>query len=207
MITAATDKRDKAKKIGDLLAQSKTDDEIRALLCIGSTEELDQVLELHYADLIDKLKRKSPERQFADYMTKQGQGIRTLDQLIRDLRGPKNTFTAAVASSVVSAVKARAAIIDQIEERGKQLGLMQKEIQRRMIAGIQVDKLSTDQLRAAVVAQVKELTVLERYESVSLLELDTGDIYREDLPKPTGKRRTKIRRGRHVSKAMVLGQA
>lgn len=207
-MTRAADKRQKLRLLGQLLADGKADEEICKQLCVSSPDALAELIETYHAELIDKLKRKSPERKFADYLTKQGQGIRVLDQLVADLRSAKEgKFTPAVASAVVSAVRARADLIDRIETRGIQCGLFPKEIEQKMVRGVDVSKLTPAQLKGAIFTQVQDLSTLVEYEDVSLGELDAGDLYRDDLPPvPTAarrKRRGKRAAGRKVVKTTV----
>lgn len=207
MATKALDKRSKLRLLGQLLLDGKDDEAICKKLCVEGSDALAELIEIYHAEQLDKLKRKSPERKFADYLTKQSQGIRTLDQLIKDLRTVKGKFTPAVASAVVSAVKARADLIDRIETRGIQCGLFPKEIEQKLIRGADVSKLTPAQLKGAIWTQVQDLSALVEFEDVPLGELEPGDLYRDDLPPiPTAarrKRRTKRAAGRKVVKTTL----
>lgn len=204
MAAAKGDMRRKLRQLGQLITEGKSEDDICSSLALDSPDELDPLLERYYAELIDKIRHKSPERQFTDYLTQQSRGIWALDQLVRDLRTKDGKFTASVAGSIVSAVRARADIIDRIQERGQKLGMLKKELKQRMVKGIPAAQLSPDQLRGAIYAQVKQLAELQELDVLPLEDLDPGDIYREDLPVPTGgvraKRRTKRAAGRRVVK-------
>lgn len=208
MTTTALDKRKKLRLLGQLLVDGKDDEEICKKLCVEGPDSLAELLEIYHAEQIEKIKRRSPERNFADYLTKQSQGIRTLDQLIGDLRAAKTgKFTPAVAAAVVSAVKARADLLDRIEARGIQCGLFPKEIEQKLIRGIDVSKLTPAQLKGAIFTQVQDLSALVEFEDVALGELEPGDIYRDDLPPiPTAarrKQRTKRAAGRKVVKTTL----
>ena len=131
-----------------------------------------------------ELRGKTVEHVFVEYMINQLRGVKDLDRLIKDLTDYadpeiRGGDLAKVASAKVSAIKARAALHDQILEKGQSVGIFAKEPEKK-INGFLIADLTSDELRmkiTAALAGLDEMTSKYGEMSIAELAIDKADLH------------------------------
>ena len=97
------------------------------------------------------------EELYVEYLLRQERNLEDLNTFVDNWQD----HTDAVPS-VVSAIRARAEILDKVIQRGQELGIVQKAVTRKalVVGGIRVEDLGTREIRELIVKQLEGLRTL-----------------------------------------------
>lgn len=142
-----------------------------------SWADFEKLLEKYYAAEVESLREQSTERVYIDYVQNQRQNIADLTKLLGAFDETKQH------SAMVNAVKARADILDKIIAKGQEFGFIDKKPEAKIVAGVVVDKLSTNELRSAITGELQHLDKLMTKfgggEVPPIIDVEPGQIHKE----------------------------
>lgn len=97
------------------------------------------------------------EELYVEYLLRQEKNLSDLNSFVENWQD----HTEAVPS-VVSAIRARAEILDKVIQRGQDLGIIQKAVTRKalVVGGVRVEDLGTREIRELIVKQLEGLRSL-----------------------------------------------
>lgn len=173
---------------------------LRTLLALGKTEvEIMDELEVPAHDLrwlrgqlvsdeLAEVVNSSPAEVWVGYRIRMEGVIADLDHIIRKSR---SSTSGGVLNAAVGATKAKAQVIDNIIDRGQELGVIHREPEKVVtVNGVAISDLREGELEELVREKKKSLEdLLEKYAISDYLEEDDGDLYPAPSSKP---RRRKI---------------
>ena len=184
------------------LASGYDDSEARAELGLDAEQYAALKREM-YSQQAEFYRTRSTEDMYTDYVNEQRACIHELDKIVARFADEKHS------SAIVGAIRARSDIVDKIVKLGQDVGLIDKEPEKKVVlGGIAVASLSDAQLRKTIVAEIKELDRLVSMfgDGMSILDMDPGELHRA-LPEPEPKRKasggssSKVSGGRRVVKS------
>lgn len=153
-----------------------------------------------YSQQAEYYRTRSTEEMYSDYVIEQRACINELDKIVARFVDDKQS------SAAVGAIRARSDIVDKIVKLGQDVGLIEKEPERKVIfGGVAIASLSDAQLRRAIVGEVKELDGLIAAfgDGMSIMDMDPGPLHRM-LPEPkkaSGGSSAKVSGARRVVKS------
>lgn len=171
-------KRDRQKVLDKLfykLSQGESDENIAQQLGL-ETKDI-QILKLELFDLqIQKMRSKSAEENFVDWMIQQKGNIQELTTIIEDSRGDTDSrgFGARV-----SAIKARSDMYNKILDEGRACGVLKKDINKEDdLDGENISDLTDNQIRQKLTEEIENINNIMTEEDENISEIvQFDDIY------------------------------
>lgn len=171
------------RKMRALLEMGKSFEDCRRTMGLTS-EEFDRVRKVCCEEQAKRMRQKSKEEIYAEYVVEQRKCLTALEKIIE--RVPKDGKKLS-DNALLSAIKAKSEIEDKIIEKGQELGILEKNGKTRssapspvQVEDSQVGKMRDDDLRDAVAS---EAVVLERvtnqFQGKKFAELDPPKIYKK----------------------------
>jgi hypothetical protein len=184
------------------LASGYDDSEARTELGLDPEQYAALKREL-YSQQAEYYRTRTREDLYTDYINEQRACIHELDKITTRFADDKN------ASAAVGAIRARSDIVDKIVKLGQDIGLVQKEPDKKVVlGGVAVAALSDAQLRKAIVGEVAALDrlIAEFGDGVSIVDMDPGSLHRPVKAlasggKTSGGTSAKVSGGRRVVKS------
>lgn len=175
---------------------------LRALLALGKSEiecmddldvpahDLRWLRDQLMKDELAEVANDSASEVWAKYRLRQEGVITDLDRIIRGARGSTN---GGVMNAAVGAAKAKAQLIDNILDRGQNLGVIHREPEKTIsVNGVAITDLRDGELEELVMSKKKTLTeLMERYAVSDYSTEHDGELYGEE---PSIERATPVRR-------------
>ena len=194
MARAAKETRLLKAKLRALLQQGKTEDECLAEMKIRR-DHLRWLKNQLIADELQEVVNDSPEEVWAKYRLLQQGCIADLDEIIAEAKTGK-----VPVNTAIGAVKAKAAIIENILEKGQDLGIIYKAAEQKQVqAAIAIAHVSTEDLKDLAIGKRKALALAKtKYLEANFTEIrETEPIYQEDTKQeepdaPVPPKRTKV---------------
>lgn len=202
MSTLGLSKAELREAIAELLAYLASgydDSEARAELGLDPEQYASLKREM-YSQQAEYYRTRPTEEMYTDYVAEQRACIKELDKIVARFTDEKNS------SAIVGAVRARSDIVDKIVKLGQDVGLIDKEPDKKVVlGGIAVAALTDAQLRRAIVGEVKEIDRLVSHfgDGIGIIDMVPGPLHRA-LPESTPKKKTsggsssKVSGGRRV---------
>ncbi len=105
----------------------------------------------------DEVRSRPHEHVYVEYMIAQMGNVRDLSSMIDQMHVKKKY------ASLVSAVRARSDILDNLIEKGQEFGLIHKKPERKeIVAGVMVSELSNDKLKKLIIGELGVLNNLRK---------------------------------------------
>lgn len=139
----------------------------------ATPSELRNFKEMLFRNDSHKLNGRPAEEVFLEYQWQMTAVVKELD-VITDKAKKDNQFNPAV-----SAQKAKAKIIDDVMNRGQEMGVITRAAKRtEVVGGILVGHLDAKELRDAITTAARGVSaMLSRYSDVPMSELSIADVY------------------------------
>lgn len=159
-------------------------------------QELKRRFHDHESEIV---RARSTEHTYIRYVIEQRQNLHDLDEIIKDYEKQKNV------AAIVSAIRAKSEILENILKTGQELGLVERLSKGEGFhAGEALKQLNNVQFRDLIVNVIADLDGLRlRFGDKSITEMTTGPLHRP-LPAPKqavkGHSRSKVHAGRRVVK-------
>lgn len=120
-----------------------------------------------------EIHNRPTEHVYVQYILDQSQNLRELTKMIADSKSAKNY------NALVGAVRLRADIHDRILTKGQEVGLIEREPERKeIIAGVIVADLSNRQLQGVLRNELDEInTMMGKYGNKAFLDVDAGETH------------------------------
>jgi len=185
------------------LAGGYDDSEARAELGLDPEQYAALKREM-YGQQAEYFRTRTTEEMYADYVNEQRSCIGELDKIVARFVDEKHS------SAAVGAIRARSDIVDKIVKLGQDVGLIDKEPEKKLIfGGIAIAQLNDAQLRKAIVGEVSELSRLIDHfgDDTSIMDMDPGPLHRAmpetepEKKKTSGGTSAKVSGGRRVVKS------
>lgn len=143
------------------------DQEIQQMIGVSSVARYNELKKELYRQEQASLNQKSTEDVYLEYSWAQQQVIRELDDALANI--PENQ-----PNAVVGALRAKSEIIDKILKTGQDMGIINKEPERKTVLhGHVVANMSMADLRKAIVGETNQLAgALARYGEVGMGDAD-----------------------------------
>ena len=121
----------------------------------------------------DRIRGKSREHVYVEYVIEQTANIRKIDKLLSGLDDQKQ-YNAAVG-----ALRLRSDILDKIIARGQEFGILHKKPDRKeIVAGVLVAEMSDKDLKRAITKQISGLNELvSKYGDGDIMALPEGPLH------------------------------
>ena len=142
-----------------------------------------------YDEHVAIMRARSTEEVYLDYIIEQRRNILQLDEIYDQASVKSAKLTAAV-----SAVRAKAEILDKIIHRGQEFGIIDKKPDRTVVEGSITHRLSDSQLRAAIEKELAGIyELVEQHGQIdnshTIIDIDPGPTHRpleafKALPEP-----------------------
>ena len=160
-----------------LLGKGKDDVEIREELGLEQ-EELDDLKKKMYEIEGDRIRGRSIEETFIDYVNGQRACVAQLDDIAE-------SFSGGQLSAKVGAIRARSDILDKIVKFGQDIGLIDKRPEEsRILAGVMVGDMSNKQLRGMITSELAGLDkMVKAFGEGDIFAAKPGQLH-YDLPPP-----------------------
>lgn len=176
------------------LQQGKTEDECLAEMNVRR-DHLRWLRSQLIADELQEVVNDSPEEIWAKYRLLQQGCIKDLDEIIGEAKNGK-----VPVNTAIGAVKAKAAILENILEKGQDLGIIYKAAEQKQVtAAIAVAQVSVEDLKELAIGKRKALALAKtKFLEADFTEVvETEPIYQEDAKQtepdaPVPPKRTKV---------------
>jgi hypothetical protein len=146
----------KIAEIKSFLGAGKSDLQIAEEMGLKTGEYNELKAEMYAWEAVD-LHEKSTEEVYIDYMLRQRQCLRDLDQVATKFSTTKQY------NAIVGAIKAKSDIIEKILKTGQDMGIIDKAPEKKLIiAGVLVADLSNRELRELITREVGSLDKLTK---------------------------------------------
>lgn len=171
------------RKMRALLEAGKSFDECRKALGLTS-EEYDRVRKVCCEEEAKRIREKSKEEIYSEYVVEQRKCLAALERIIdRPAKDGKGSDTA-----LLNAIKIKSEIEDKIIEKGQELGILEK-VGKKMSSGpvvvtdmedAQTKKMRDEDLRDSISNEAMNLErVTNKFQGKSLSEISVPQIYRK----------------------------
>jgi hypothetical protein len=156
------------------LAEGTTDEEVMTLLGISTVGRYNELKRELYRQESADLVNKTTEDIFLEYKWAQEKCMRDLDDAMKGI--PENQ-----PNALVGAIKAKSDIIDKILKTGQDIGVINKEPEKKQIIhGHIIAQLSNQELRKLIAQETNSLAdALSKYGDV---DMDGNPILEESEP-------------------------
>lgn len=122
----------------------------------------------------DDIMKRPVEHTYVQYILDQMRNVHDLTDIINQHKNTKSV------NAAVSAIRVRSEITDKIIEKGQDFGIIHKEADKKEVkGGFLVAQLTSEQLKSAITAELKNLNdMMSTYgESANMIDVDPGDIH------------------------------
>jgi len=172
-------------EIKGLLGTGKTEGEQLEALAewnVGTTE-LRRLREEVLSEHIQSLRAETPEQAFVRHALRQEKHVDQLDEVVEACFSVEKV-NGSLMGAAVSAIKAKASILDRLMERGQTLGVVHKAPSTSYkIGGMVVAHASINDLRKLVADKMRSLEALARQQApVDYLAEPDGQLYFDVVP-------------------------
>jgi len=154
------------------LSDGSTDEEVMTLLGISTVGKYNELKRELYRQESADVRQKSTEDVFLEYKWAQEKCMRDLDDAMKGI--PENQ-----PNALVGAIKAKSDIIDKILKTGQDIGVINKEPERKVvIQGHVIAQMSNNELRKLIAQETSSLAdALAKYGDVDMdgNAIDDGD--------------------------------
>jgi len=192
--------RDSFAKIRVAIVDGVDDIELSERLGISTsdTQELKRKFLEHEASLV---RSKSTEIDYVEYCLEMQRSMADLDRLISS-----NKKIGSAISTVVSAVRARADIVDRMMKTGIDLGLIVRQGKNGTAEGGEAIKgLTNPEIRKYIFQEIQVFNnTMIRYGDRNITDLDIGPMY--SLPPPQPVPRTPVKTSPHSRSPVSKGR-
>lgn len=145
------------------LMEGSTDEEVMTLLGISTVAKYNELKRELYRQESAELTNKTVEDVFLEYKWAQEKCMKDLDDAMRDI--PENQ-----PNALIGAIKAKSDIIDKILKTGQDIGVINKEPEKKVvIQGHVIAQLSNAELRQMIAQETNALAgALAKYGDVDM---------------------------------------
>lgn len=174
----AAQRREKAifDRVLDLLSQGEKDEDIAAELNLEDDEFADlkgKVLQEHG----EALRRKTPERIYAEYVIDSRGTLRMVNEAIVEMQTSLQSDPKAagrVGPALASLIRARHDVIGDLIKMGQTLGIVDKQdTEGQKIGGIIIAGVSESQMRDFIQTELRKFSALASEQPIELVEIGT----------------------------------
>lgn len=163
-------------RVLEMLGEGKTDVEIRDDLGLDQ-DGYDLLKRKMYEVEGDRIRGRSIEETFIDYMTDQRACVKELDDIAKAFAGNQ-------LSAKVGAIRAKSDIVDKIVKFGQDIGLIDRRPEeKRILAGVMVADMSNKQLRGMITSELANLDkMVKTFGEGSILDMKPGQLHYDPVP-------------------------
>lgn len=187
------------QRILHLLYEGFSDSDVREQLRL-EPDEYDRLRREAFEFEADRIRQKSSEEIYVEYMINQGKCIKDLTDLASQFVARKHY------SALVTAVRARSQIYDKVIEVGQNFGIIEKAPDRsEKNVKLLIGKLEKEEIAKMAVGELQNMDrLMKMIGDEDILDVSPGRIHRA-LPAPkTGKKdrakQNRVHKGRRVVK-------
>jgi len=161
--------REAIETIYNKLTNGLSDNEVAEDMGLSVEEFLEFKSKMFEIKTEDLVKRPS-EHIYVEYMIEQGKNLRDLTNMVDDSN--------LNASAKVGAIRARADILDKLLTKGQEFGLIHKEPDKKIIAGIAINELSSEKLKTLVLNELQMINkLINKHGDKKIVDLELPEIY------------------------------
>lgn len=154
-------------------AEGKGDDEAREVMGL-TLDQFSDLKKAMYSQQIEENRTKTIDERYVDYQLAQQSCVKSLESMIGEFKSTKQY------NAMVGAIRARSDIIDKIVLKGQEFGLIEKKAEeKRIIGGVLVGSMPTEDLRKLIVGELVGLEKLvDKFGDGNILDLNPGETHR-----------------------------
>jgi len=192
-----------AELIWDRLKRGHDDESIMADIGLDETS-YNELRSMAVMVAADEFRGRSAEETFIEYLIAQRRCMTDLATLAQALTSEDKEGNTKVtqASAFVSAIRARSEIHDKVLKFGQDLGIVKAGADGSIVPGVNVNSLSSRELRSLVTREVARLDqLMKMFGTGSIKDVEVGGIYQSAEGAEVKKHaRNPVNRGRRVIK-------
>lgn len=186
-------------RLMELLGAGFSDPDAREKMGL-TVEQYDKLRAEAFQFEAERLRKKTNEEIYVEYMINQAQCVKALTTLASEFKERKN------ASAMVSAIRARSEIYDKIIKTGQDFGIVKRKVERsEHRLSVLVAHLDSEELKTLAVSELQNIDrLMQMCGDQNILDITPGKIHRTlpaskpAIPKRAKAKQNPVHRGRRV---------